>query len=89
MFLLSCNPSKGWAYNDFYKLWLDPSMTYSAAIFKKSDEDLTQAQHNKYDRILDCLDQNSGSLLEIGCGWGGFAERAQDQGDFGIKGIIT
>ncbi len=73
--------------NDFYKLWLDPSMTYSAAIYKNQSESLEQAQHNKYDRILDCLDQSSGSLLEVGCGWGGFAERAQDKGDFGIKGV--
>lgn len=73
--------------NDFYKLWLDPTMTYSSAIFKNPNENLTEAQHNKYDRILDCLNQNSGSLLEVGCGWGGFAERAQEHGDFGIKGV--
>jgi len=73
--------------NDFYKLWLDPSMTYSSAIFKDPNDSLEQAQDNKYDRILDCLGQNSGSLLEIGCGWGGFAERAQARGDFGIKGL--
>jgi cyclopropane-fatty-acyl-phospholipid synthase len=73
--------------NEFYKLWLDPSMTYSAAIFKSQNESLEQAQHNKYDRILDCLDKDSGSLLEVGCGWGGFAERAQTRGDFGIKGV--
>ena len=72
--------------NEFYKLWLDPTMTYSAAIFK-GNETLQQAQHNKYDRILECLDDQSGSLLEVGCGWGGFAERAQDIGDFGIKGV--
>lgn len=73
--------------NEFYKLWLDPSMTYSAAIYKDGKEDLTTAQHNKYDRILDCLEMNKGSVLEIGCGWGGFAERAQDKGDFDIKGV--
>lgn len=73
--------------NEFYKLWLDPSMTYSAAIFKDRNEPLEKAQYNKYDRILDCLDQNSGSLLEVGCGWGGFAERAQTRGDFGLKGV--
>jgi len=73
--------------NDFYKLWLDPSMTYSSAIFKDQDEPLQQAQNNKYDRILDCLDTASGSILEVGCGWGGFAERAQCRGDFGIKGV--
>lgn len=38
--------------NDFYALWLDPSMTYSAALFKQADEPLEQAQHNKYDRII-------------------------------------
>lgn len=73
--------------NEFYRLWLDPSMTYSSAIFKDQNESLKQAQHNKYDRILDCLEQDSGNILEIGCGWGGFAERAQDRGDFGLKGI--
>jgi len=73
--------------NDFYKLWLDHTMTYSSAIYKNDNESLIQAQYNKYDRILDCIDKDSGSLLEIGCGWGGFAERAQDRGDFGIKGL--
>jgi cyclopropane-fatty-acyl-phospholipid synthase len=73
--------------NEFYKLWLDPSMTYSAAIFKNENETHQKAQQNKYDRILGCLGRTSGSLLEIGCGWGGFAERAQERGDFGIKGI--
>lgn len=73
--------------NDFYKLWLDPTMTYSSAIFKDPNESLEHAQHNKYDRILECINQNSGNILEIGCGWGGFAERAQHKGDFGIKGV--
>lgn len=72
--------------NDFYRLWLDPSMTYSAAIFA-GDETLESAQDRKYDRILDRLGSNSGSLIEIGCGWGGFAERASARGDFDIKGI--
>ena len=73
--------------NEFYKLWLDRSMTYSSAIYKNDQENLTQAQHNKYDRIVECLDKKSGNLLEVGCGWGGFAERAQTQGDYDIKGI--
>lgn len=73
--------------NDFYNLWLDPSMTYSAAIFKNEKESLEDAQNNKYDRILDCVGKNSGSLLEVGCGWGGFAERAQTRGDFKIRGV--
>jgi cyclopropane-fatty-acyl-phospholipid synthase len=73
--------------NEFYKLWLDPSMTYSSALFQNENEDLGQAQNNKYDRMIDCLDAQSGSLLEIGCGWGGFAERATHRGDFEVKGI--
>jgi len=73
--------------NEFYRLWLDPSMTYSAALFKTEQDSLTQAQHQKYDRMLDCLDTQSGRLLEIGCGWGGLAERAIRRGDFGVKGI--
>lgn len=73
--------------NEFYKLWLDPSMTYSAAIFKNEDESLLDAQHNKYDRIINRLEKPSGSILEIGCGWGGFAERSQSKGDYAIKGI--
>ncbi len=73
--------------NDFYKLWLDPTMTYSAALFRNDNETIEQAQHNKYDRMVDCLGQQSGNLLEIGCGWGGFAERASMRGDYKIKGI--
>ena len=73
--------------NDFYKLWLDPSMTYSSGIFKNSNDTLEQSQYNKYDRILDCLGEDKGSLLEVGCGWGGFAERAQTRGDFDVRGV--
>ncbi|NBX66974.1 MAG: class I SAM-dependent methyltransferase [Proteobacteria bacterium] len=73
--------------NEFYRLWLDETMTYSSAIYKNPNETLLQAQNNKYDRIIDQLGRNSGSVLEIGCGWGGFAERAAHRGDFGLKGI--
>lgn len=73
--------------NDFYALWLDESMTYSAGIFEHPEEDLTDAQHRKYDRILDQLSGAQGSMLEIGCGWGGLAERAQMRGDFQITGL--
>lgn len=73
--------------NEFYKLWLDPTMTYSSAIFHDFNEPLVNAQQNKYDRIIKCLNTQSGSVLEIGCGWGGFAERASLQGDYDIKGI--
>lgn len=72
--------------NDFYSLWLDPTMTYSSAIFHHAGEDLKHAQYNKYDRITERLG-TSGNLLEIGCGWGGFAERALENGDFTIKGL--
>lgn len=66
--------------NDFYKEWLDDSMTYSSALFQGTD-DLKQAQQNKYQRILDELgEQANQSILEIGCGWGGFAEMAVDAG---------
>lgn len=73
--------------NEFYKLWLDPTMTYSSAIFKNDSDDLAKAQHNKYDRILNCLNTKSGNIIEVGCGWGGFADRALQKGDFNIKGI--
>lgn len=72
--------------NDFYSLWLDPSMTYSSAIFAGESESLASAQDRKYDRIIERLNC-SGRLLEIGCGWGGFAERALAKGDYNIKGL--
>jgi len=61
--------------NDFYKLWLDESMTYSSALFTKDASDLKEAQNAKYQRILERIN-DAGSVLEIGCGWGGFAEEA-------------
>ncbi len=67
--------------NDFYRLWLDESMTYSAALFDQPDEPLAQAQQRKYDRLLDGLETQPGErLLEVGCGWGGLAERAAQRG---------
>ena len=68
--------------NDFYRLWLDPSMSYSAAIFQDGvDGDLELAQHAKYDRLLDAIGAKPGDhILEIGCGWGGLAERAALRG---------
>lgn len=63
--------------NRFYSLWLDDSMTYSCAIFD-GDMTLKVAQENKYKRICDKLDlKKTDHLLEIGTGWGGFAEFAQ------------
>lgn len=73
--------------NDFYTLWLDDTMTYSSALYSEGDESLEQAQIQKYDRLIDGLNGSSGSLLEIGCGWGGFTERALQRGDYKIKGL--
>lgn len=73
--------------NEFYQLWLDDSMTYSSALFDGTDMDLTRGQHRKYDRILNKLSsEGEGRVLEIGCGWGGFAERAADRG-MHVKGL--
>lgn len=61
--------------NDFYGQWLDPSMTYSSAIFASGDMSLEEAQRAKYHRVADMAGVTEGSsVLEIGCGWGGFAE---------------
>jgi len=65
--------------NDFYSLWLDKSMTYSSALFNGA-ADLFRAQQNKYERILGKFDKAKADVLEIGCGWGGFAERAAADG---------
>ena len=63
--------------NEFYRLWLDPSMTYSSALFSGQGETLEQAQRNKYASICDRMRLQPGDhVLEIGCGWGGFAEYA-------------
>ena len=74
--------------NDFYKLWLDKTMTYSSAIFKNEKESLTEAQENKYQLLIDSLNIKSHhKVLEIGCGWGGFAEYAAKKVGCTIKGI--
>ena len=68
--------------NEFYKLWLDPSMSYSSALYRAVDDgDLETAQRAKYRRILRRLRADAGQrVLEIGCGWGGFAELAVGEG---------
>jgi cyclopropane-fatty-acyl-phospholipid synthase len=68
--------------NDFYGCWLDPTMTYSAALFGDgTGESLESAQERKYTRLLDALDAKPGEhILEVGCGWGGFAELAARRG---------
>lgn len=65
--------------NDFYRLWLDETMTYSSALFKEPTAPLSAAQRAKYERILSKLPERA-RVLEIGCGWGGFAEAATDSG---------
>ncbi|MCX7338189.1 MAG: cyclopropane-fatty-acyl-phospholipid synthase [Alphaproteobacteria bacterium] len=76
--------------NPFYRPWLDSSMTYSCALYDYNGRkamNLEQAQQNKYQRILDRLNATSGSkILEIGCGWGGFAEFAAARGHY-VTGI--
>jgi cyclopropane-fatty-acyl-phospholipid synthase len=74
--------------NDFYQLWLDETMTYSSALFKDHTHpdqamwaDLPAAQRAKNNRMLDALNvQSNDRVLEIGCGWGGFAEEAAKRG---------
>jgi cyclopropane-fatty-acyl-phospholipid synthase len=66
--------------NEFYRLWLDPTMSYSAALFD-ADDTLEAAQVAKYRRILERLQARPGArILEIGCGWGGFAALAVQRG---------
>src|SRR5262245_48958659 len=63
--------------NDFYAAWLDPSMTYSSALFDSGSNDLSAAQLRKYQSLAQQIQLKPGqSVLEIGCGWGGFAEYA-------------
>ena len=74
--------------NDFYALWLDPSMSYSAAVFAADDDSLHDAQLRKYRRILEQLDVRPGqTVLEVGCGWGGFAEVAAVEYGCKVLGI--
>jgi len=81
--------------NEFYKLWLDKSMTYSSALFAhdpdqnivNKDLSLVEAQNLKYQRIIDELQSSKGeTILEVGCGWGGFAEKAVENGNI-LHGI--
>ena len=61
--------------NDFFSLWLDNTLTYSSAIFDDSSKNLSVAQNNKYQKLIDLIKPSTGDkVLEIGCGWGGFAE---------------
>ena len=70
--------------NAFYEKWLDETMSYSSALFEELDEPMVDAQDRKYIRLAKALDLQPGEhVLEIGCGWGGFAEIAAR--DFGCR----
>lgn len=72
--------------NDFYKLWLDETMSYSCAYFKNEDDSLFEAQQNKIHYILDKLYLKEGmTLLDIGCGWGFLLIEAAKK--YGVQGV--
>ncbi len=61
--------------NEFFSLWLDKSLTYSSAVYKSEKDDLEIAQRNKFQELINLMNiKNGNKVLEIGCGWGGFAE---------------
>lgn len=74
--------------NDFYKLWLDETMTYSSALFETGQEPLERAQQAKYASMIDQMGAREGDhILEIGCGWGGFAEYAARERGLKVTGL--
>jgi len=74
--------------NEFYAKWLDDTMTYSSAIFENSQDDLSRAQVAKYKSMVDQMGVKPGDhVLEIGCGWGGFAEYAASQRGLKVTGL--
>jgi len=74
--------------NEFYGLWLDDTMTYSSALFAHGQESLEQAQEAKYAALVDSLALSAGDhVLEIGCGWGGFAEYAAAKRGLKVTGL--
>jgi cyclopropane-fatty-acyl-phospholipid synthase len=61
--------------NEFFSIWLDRTLTYSSAIYEKPTDNLSNAQTNKYNKLIEFIRPKSGDkVLEVGCGWGGFAE---------------
>jgi cyclopropane-fatty-acyl-phospholipid synthase len=72
--------------NDFYRLWLDKSMTYSCAYFRDDSANLEQAQEDKYEHICRKLNlKQNESLVDIGCGWGGMLIHAAKH--YGVTGV--
>ncbi|WP_442970587.1 class I SAM-dependent methyltransferase [Roseovarius sp. D22-M7] len=76
--------------NDFYRLWLDETMTYSSAMFTTGQESLESAQTAKYASLIDEMGVEAGDhVLEIGCGWGGFAEYAATERGLRVTGLTN
>ncbi len=74
--------------NEFYRQWLDPTMTYSSAYFEKPDQPLAEGQFEKYRRIAELLElRPEHRVLEVGCGWGGFAEFAAKEYGCSVTGL--
>jgi cyclopropane-fatty-acyl-phospholipid synthase len=74
--------------NEFYARWLDAGMNYSAALFSSPEQTLEEAQNAKLDRVLDLLEMSGEEqVLEIGCGWGGLAERIIDRHGCRLTGL--
>ncbi|MBI1219337.1 MAG: methyltransferase domain-containing protein [Rhodobacteraceae bacterium] len=74
--------------NDFYRLWLDETMTYSSALFHSGQEPMEKAQRRKYESLVDQMGAQPGDhVLEIGCGWGGFAEYAARERGLRVTGL--
>ena len=74
--------------NDFFSLWLDKTLTYSSAVYKDEKDDLEKAQKNKFQELINLLNIKEGNkILEIGCGWGGFAEFLAKKYDVSIDCI--
>ena len=74
--------------NQFYSRWLDRTMTYSSAVFQSETDTLEDAQNRKYQKLAELADIQPGErVLEIGCGWGGFAEYAAKEYGAHVTGI--
>tara|TARA_B110000438_G_C15806008_1_gene647353 strand:+ start:1568 stop:2752 length:1185 start_codon:yes stop_codon:yes gene_type:complete len=74
--------------NDFFSVWLDKTLTYSCGIFNTNDETLEKAQINKYNKLIELIKPKPGNhILEIGCGWGGFAEQIAKNHDIKLDCI--